>query len=159
MRCKKEQTLSTMLKLGKKAQYALVALLHLDRVAPRGTRVCTRELSQCYGIPEQHLGKILQKLGRAGILRSAQGVQGGYELACPAGDLRLGDILDALEPGSHGRSREHKILTAFPACYLLGLTHEVERKVLDMIHNFQLNEILDSIDLPEIHIPIMEAAG
>lgn len=148
-----------MLKLGKKAQYALVALFHLDRVALRGARVCTRELSQRYGIPEQHLGKILQKLGRAGILRSSQGVQGGYELACPLENLRLGDILQALDPDRHARSREHKILTAFPACYLLGLSREVEHKVLEKIYSLKLCEILDSIDLPEILIPDMEATG
>lgn len=148
-----------MLKLGKKAQYAMVALFHLDRVAMEGERVCTRELSQRYGIPEQHLGKVLQRLGRAGILHSVQGVQGGYELSRSLSDMTLGDILEAVEPQSHSCRREHTILTAFPACYLVGLSHEVERRVLEKVYSMRLHEILDSLDLPYTPLPMMEATA
>lgn len=138
-----------MIKLGKKAQYALVAMFHLDRVAP-GTRVTTRELSEHYGIPEQHLGKVLQRLGRAGLLTSVQGVQGGYELHRELRDIRLGEVLDAVDGKKVVHSvKHHTILTVFPACYVQGLAHEVERNVVERVHGMRLSDVLNTLDLPE----------
>ncbi|MCC5843733.1 MAG: Rrf2 family transcriptional regulator [Verrucomicrobia bacterium] len=147
-----------MIKLGKKTHYALVAMFHLDRVAPKGTRVNTHDLSQRYDIPEQHLGKVLQSLGRAGLLKSVQGVQGGYELLKDLNEIRLGDVLEALGGKAAPAVREpHTILTLFPACYVQGLAHEVERNVVERVHAMRLTEVLSQFDLPES--PNLEATG
>ena len=139
-----------MLKLGKKVHYALVAMFHLDRVADKGSRVTTHELSQRYDIPEQHLGKVLQCLGKAGLLKSVQGVQGGYELRRELKDIRLGDVMEAVGGGTPQRVRDsHTILTMFPACYVQGLAHEVERNVVERVHAMKLTEVLSQLDLPE----------
>ncbi len=140
-----------MLKLGKKVQYALVALVHLDRIEP-GSRVSTHELSERYGIPAEHLGKVLQRLGRAGLLKSAQGVQGGYELGRSLEGLRLGDLLRAVEGNSPAdATRPHTVLRAFPACYVQGLAHEVERHAVEAVHGLGVNEVLNRVDLPRVH--------
>lgn len=151
-----------MIKLGKKVHYALVAMFHLDRVAPPGARVNTRDLSVRYDIPEQHLGKVLQCLGRAGLLKSVQGVQGGYELHRDLKEIRLGDVMEALGGKSAGAPREsHTILTLFPACYVQGLAHEVERNVVERVHAMRLTEVLSHLDLPEslTESLTLEAAG
>lgn len=148
-----------MLKLGKKVQYALVALFHLDRVAP-GSRVTTRDLSCQYDVPEQHLGKVLHRLVRAGVLRSTQGVQGGYDLACDLELLRLGDLLEALDPDAEETlERDHTILTVFPACYVQGLAHEVERQVLDHVHGLRLSELLAQVHLPQLNPFALEVSA
>jgi Rrf2 family protein len=139
-----------MIKLGKKTHYALVAMFHLDRVAPKGSRVNTHDLSQRYDIPEQHLGKVLQSLGKAGVLRSIQGVQGGYELLKDLNEIRLGDVLEALGGKDAAAVREsHTILTLFPACYVQGLAHEVERNVVERVNAMRLTEVISQLDLPE----------
>ena len=150
-----------MLKLGKKVQYALVAMFHLDRVALPGTRVTTRELSLRYGIPEQHLGKVLQRLGRAGVLTSVQGVQGGYELHRSLRDISLGDVMNAVDGVRAAKKREnHTILTVFPACYVQGLTHEVERNVVERVHEMRLSEVLNPLDIsPSSPKNSLEATG
>ncbi|MGA0333151.1 MAG: RrF2 family transcriptional regulator [Kiritimatiellia bacterium] len=137
-----------MLKLGKQAQYALVALFHLDRVDP-GARVSTHELSQRYNIPEPHLGKVLQKLSKADLLVAVKGVQGGYELQTGLDQLRLGDLINALENKSHGtRPKRHTLLSAFPSCYVQGVVREVERRAIEQVHDMKLNDLLTELELP-----------
>jgi len=138
-----------MLKLGKKAQYALVALLHLDRVDP-GARVSTHDLSVQYDIPEPHLGKVLQKLSRAGLLNAVKGVQGGYELERPLEELRLGELMTALEPeAAWPTGPDHTVLDVFPSCYVQGLAREVERKAIGQLHEMPLYDLLDEMHTPE----------
>jgi Rrf2 family protein len=148
-----------MMKLSKKVQYALVAMFHLDRVAP-GTRVTTHDLSQLYDVPEQHLGKILQRLGKAGLLRSVQGVQGGYELHRSLREMTLGEVLEAVEGQSAPVARkDHTILTLFPACYVQGLAREVERTMIDRVHAMRLSEVLQQVNVPENDCIPLEVAG
>ncbi|MDA3874560.1 MAG: Rrf2 family transcriptional regulator [Kiritimatiellae bacterium] len=145
-----------MLKLGKQTHYALVALFHLDRVAP-GSRVSTHELSERYDIPEPHLGKVLQKLSRAGLLMAVKGVQGGYELNTSLRSLQLGDLILALEQAPRRRgATPHTILNAFPSCYMQGMVREVENRVLDRIHHISLNELLTEMEIPEFPAVPME---
>ena len=136
-----------MIKLGKKVQYGLVALVHLDRVAP-GTRVSTRDLSERYGIPEPHLGKVLQRMGRAKLLRSVQGVQGGYELACRLDALKLGTLMRAVEGLPAPEPREpHPILAVFPACFAHGLARELENQVGGFVEELNVADILNRMDV------------
>jgi FeS assembly SUF system regulator len=71
-----------MLRLTKKADYSLIALRHLAaRQLETGSAVSAKEVADCYGIPLPLLAKILQKLGKAGLVTSEQGTNGGYRLA------------------------------------------------------------------------------
>lgn len=145
-----------MIKLGKKTQYALVALFHLDRVSP-GSRASTHDLSMHYDVPEPHLGKVLQKLSRAGILQSVKGVQGGYELARPLKEMRLGDVLRALEPAqSRRRLENHTVLSAFPSCYVRGMAREVERQAIHHMYNLPLLELLSDLEFVRDPAPTLE---
>ncbi|MGC2660500.1 MAG: SUF system Fe-S cluster assembly regulator [Bryobacteraceae bacterium] len=71
-----------MLRLTKKADYSLIALRHLAaRQLDSGSAVSAKEVADSYGIPLPLLAKILQKLGKAGLITSEQGTNGGYRLA------------------------------------------------------------------------------
>jgi Rrf2 family protein len=49
------------------------------------------------GLPRDFLAKIFQKLVHAGILRSAKGRGGGFALGKPQHEIRLLDIVEAIE--------------------------------------------------------------
>ena len=83
-----------MLRLSKKADYALIAMRHLAAHADRGA-VSARELAEAYDIPPELLAKVLQKLVRARLLESHQGIRGGYGLGRPAG----ADVGGRRDPG------------------------------------------------------------
>ena len=71
-----------MLRLSKKADYALMALKHLAADASHGT-ASAREIAEQYDIPLELLAKVLQQLTRRGLLLSQMGIHGGYHLARP----------------------------------------------------------------------------
>jgi len=48
-------------------------------------------------IPSHFLAKILQQLARKGLLRSSKGPTGGFSLRVPADEIRLVDIVEALD--------------------------------------------------------------
>ncbi|MCC6216304.1 MAG: Rrf2 family transcriptional regulator [Polyangiaceae bacterium] len=83
-------------KLSSKSRYALRALFDLAYYSPRQP-VQIREIVDREGIPARFLEQIFQELKRAGIVASKRGPRGGYSLARSARDVRLGDVLRAVE--------------------------------------------------------------
>lgn len=85
-----------MLKLTKKADYGLIAMRHLAEHAAEGSHSAT-DLAELYGIPQEALAKILQKLVRAGLLTSQQGMHGGYMLARDARQISALEVIRAID--------------------------------------------------------------
>jgi Rrf2 family protein len=88
-----------MLRLSKKADYALMAMKHLalrgDRTA--GGSSSAREIAEQYDIPIELLAKVLQRLVRRGLLASQQGTRGGYQLARPPQQISVADVIQAID--------------------------------------------------------------
>jgi Rrf2 family protein len=85
-----------MLRLSKKADYALLAMRHLAANSDRGA-VSARELAETYDLPPELLAKVLQKLVRGRLLTSIQGIRGGYGLARPAASISVADVINAVD--------------------------------------------------------------
>ena len=85
-----------MLRLSKKADYALIAMKHL---AVRGDRASSsaREIAELYSIPIELLAKVLQRLVRGGLLVSQQGTRGGYQLARVPSQVSVADVIQAID--------------------------------------------------------------
>ena len=85
-----------MLRLSKKADYALIAMKHL---ALRGDRASSsaREIAEQYDIPIELMAKVLQRLVRRGLLASHQGIKGGYQLARAPGQISIADVIQAVD--------------------------------------------------------------
>jgi Rrf2 family protein len=85
-----------VLRLSKKADYALIAMKHL---AVRGDRVSSsaREIAELYSIPIELLAKVLQRLVRRGLLVSQQGTRGGYQLARVPSQVSVADVIQAID--------------------------------------------------------------
>ncbi len=85
-----------MLRLTKKADYALIAVKHLAEHAPVHAQ-SAKDIGEAYHIPVPLLAKILQQLTRAGILVSHSGINGGYSLARPATAITAFEVIRAIE--------------------------------------------------------------
>jgi len=55
------------------------------------------QLARAQGIPQNFLENILTELRRAGIVRTRRGADGGYQLARPAAEVTVADVLRAVE--------------------------------------------------------------
>jgi Rrf2 family protein len=85
-----------MLRLSKKADYALMAMKHLAVHGDRGA-ASAREIAGQYDIPIELLAKVLQRLARRGLLVSQQGTRGGYQLARTPALISVADVIQAID--------------------------------------------------------------
>src|SRR4029079_1191973 len=88
-----------MLRLSKKADYALMAMKHLAVRGDRGSQGSSsaREIAEQYNIPIELMAKVLQRLVRRGLLVSHQGTRGGYQLARGPEKISVADVSQAIE--------------------------------------------------------------
>jgi Rrf2 family iron-sulfur cluster assembly transcriptional regulator len=84
------------MKLGTRARYAVMAMVDLacqcnGRPVSLGEIAERQEISLCY------LEQLFAKLRRAGLVKSVRGPGGGYRLAHDRDDIRIGDIICAVD--------------------------------------------------------------
>jgi Rrf2 family protein len=85
-----------MLKLTKKADYALMAMKHLADHAHEGS-ASAKDVAESFSIPPEALAKILQRLAKAGLLLSQHGTNGGYRLARAAHTISAFEVIQAID--------------------------------------------------------------
>jgi Rrf2 family protein len=86
-----------MLRLSKKADYALIAMKHLAQKSPGAASTSAREIAEQYDIPIELLAKVLQRLVRTGLLVSTQGTRGGYALSRAPRSISVADVIQAID--------------------------------------------------------------
>jgi Rrf2 family protein len=88
-----------MLRLSKKADYALMAMKHLALRGDRSSHATAsaREIAELYDIPIELMAKVLQRLVRRGLLSSQQGTRGGYQLARTPMQISVADVIQAID--------------------------------------------------------------
>ena len=84
------------MKLSTKGRYAMVALFDLAMV-PDGALLSLAEISKRQDISLPYLEQLFVKLRRAGLVESVRGPGGGYKLARSTSDIRVADILGAVD--------------------------------------------------------------
>ncbi len=133
-----------MFQLSKRVEYGLIALRHMA-MKPRGQVFSAKEISKEYEIPYDLLAKVLQKLARSGIIRSTQGMHGGYMLATDPKALTVASVIRMIE--------EERPMIA--ECYIEGpgscdiFGSCTIRKPLGKVQR-SLNVLFDTMTLEEI---------
>ena len=84
-----------MLRLSKKTDYALISLTYVASLGDRPASA--REIAERHDIPVELLAKVLQRLVQRGVLRSQQGIHGGYLLARPADTVTVAEVVEAID--------------------------------------------------------------
>ncbi len=85
------------MKLTKRGEYGLKALLDLASQADPQAATQIKDIAKRQQIPVKFLEQILLTLKNAGILRSRAGLGGGYYLAKEPGDITLGQVVRLLD--------------------------------------------------------------
>ena len=86
-----------------KTQYGIRALVHLARMDAASASdaaaasEASAEIARAEGIPPKYLEGILNQLKTAGLVLSERGKNGGYRLAKPASEMKMIEIVEALE--------------------------------------------------------------
>lgn len=81
---------------GAGAEYALHSMLVL---ATQSVPVSISDLAGFQKIPERFLAKLFTRLKKAKLVKGTEGIAGGFVLARSAEDIRVMEILSAVDPG------------------------------------------------------------
>lgn len=79
-----------------KGEYGIMAVLDLA-LAHGADPVQAKAIADRQGIPIRFLEQILSALKHAGLVESSRGAHGGYRLSKPAEDIRVGDVIQAVD--------------------------------------------------------------
>lgn len=78
------------------AEYALRAIVALAQAGEEA--MVTRRIAEVTRVPAGYLAKVLQMLGRHGLVRSKRGFGGGFVLARHQGEITVLDVVNAVDP-------------------------------------------------------------
>jgi Rrf2 family nitric oxide-sensitive transcriptional repressor len=121
--------------------FALRTLLYLAAVERRST---VAEVAALFGISANHIAKVVNQLARSGYVRSIRGIGGGIELARPAVEIRLGDVIRDFEGSWHllecVASEGVCVIESF--CKLKRVLAEAERLQLEYLDGQTLADIV-----------------
>jgi Rrf2 family protein len=84
-----------MFKLSKKTEYCLLVLRHLARQADEVWTV--RDLARECRVPQPLLAKLMQQLARRDLVRSVQGLRGGYRLNRDLSQISLAEVVESVD--------------------------------------------------------------
>jgi Rrf2 family protein len=83
-------------------EYALRAMVYLTGEAPAART--TNQIAAVTKVPRAYLSKVLQGLGRAGLVQTHRGVGGGISLGKSAAETTILEVVNAVEPLERIRS-------------------------------------------------------
>ncbi len=84
------------MKLSTRARYGLRAMVDLAEHGG-GTPLMMRAIAEQQNLSKRYLDNIFATLRQAGIVHSVRGASGGYRLARPAEQIRVDEVVTALE--------------------------------------------------------------
>jgi Rrf2 family protein len=152
-----------MLRLSKKADYALIAMKHL---AQRTDVVSTsaREIAENYDIPIELMAKVLQRLVRTGLLASQQGTRGGYSLSRQAADISVADVIQAIDGPFTvtACSTEDSGCEQYDKCSIRDSLWRIRERILSALGTVTLAEMAAEPDdtrasAPQAHAAVLHA--
>lgn len=79
------------------AEYALRAIVAIAQ-SENDDAVTTQWIAKTTKVPAGYLPKVLQMLGRAGLVESRRGLGGGFRLARPAEQMSVLEVVNAVDP-------------------------------------------------------------
>jgi len=86
------------MKITRTSAYALHALIYMVRHAAQ-LPATGRAIARSEGIPDSYLARVLQRLTKAGYIRSPRGKRTGYVFAKPPEEIGLLELFETIEGG------------------------------------------------------------
>jgi Rrf2 family protein len=143
-----------MLKLTKKADYGLIAARHLAEHADLGA-CSAKDLAEMYGIPQEALAKILQRLVRSKLLISQHGTNGGYVLSRDPRTISVLEVVRAIEgPLFITSCKSEKGCSTSLKCTVREPLQKVSRTIEEVLGRLSVWELRESGEDSERLVPL-----
>lgn len=141
------------MRLTRYTDYALRILLHA--AADPAGRTSIAQVAAAHGISKNHVMKVVNQLANDGFLRTVRGRGGGFTLARPPEDIRLGEVVRRTEPDLHAADCGGCVIRA--GCGLTPLLAEAMNAFLGTLDRLTLADAL-ARGSPDLFPPVREEA-
>lgn len=102
-------------------------------------------IATAYQISENHLTKVVHRLGQAGLIETIRGRNGGMRLARPATAIGIGDVVRAMEPSiALVECQTGQPCAIKGACLLQTIMEEAQAALLAVLDSHSLADISGS---------------
>jgi Rrf2 family iron-sulfur cluster assembly transcriptional regulator len=150
------------MRLSTKGRYAVMAMADLAQHEAANKPVSLADIAQRQEISLSYLEQLFAKLRRGGLVKSVRGPGGGYRLSRPSAELRIADIIVAVdEPIAATRCKpgSSKGCTAQGArCVTHDLWEELGRQIHVFLSGVSLSDVVEKRVLGRAQ-PCAAAAG
>jgi Rrf2 family nitric oxide-sensitive transcriptional repressor len=128
--------------------YSLRVLIYLGVQSEK--LVTIKQISEHYGISNNHLLKVVHQLGLLGFIETVRGRNGGLRLARPASQIVIGDVVRKMEQdmalvhcfATEGRIDPGSDCRIMGACVLKGALAKALQAFLDVLDQYTLAELV-----------------
>jgi Rrf2 family transcriptional regulator, nitric oxide-sensitive transcriptional repressor len=128
--------------------YSLRVLIYLGVQSDK--LVTIKQISEHYGISNNHLLKVVHQLGLLGFIETVRGRNGGLRLARPASQIVIGDVVRKMEQdmalvhcfAAEGRIDPASECRIMNACVLKGALSKALQAFLDVLDQYTLAELV-----------------
>ena len=132
------------MKLSTKGRYGTRAMLELALDYKKGP-VLLREIAQRQEISERYLERMMTALVSAGLVRSSRGKHGGFTLAKPPGEIRLSQVIQAVE-GSIAPSLcvdDPKVCDRVDICITRDIWKKLKKSMVETLDSITLENMVE----------------
>lgn len=135
-----------MIKLSTKGRYGTRLMLHLARAYSEGKKsVILKDVAEEEGISLRYLEQIIIPLKFANLVKSIRGAGGGYSLTRKPSEIKLVDILEALEGPCAlvDCVIDKNFCSRLPRCAVYEIWKEASKVLEDYFSKVTLQTLLD----------------
>ncbi len=143
-----------MLKLSKKADYALIALQYIateqygEHAYPACRVVNTKEIAEEHHIPLELLAKVLQALAKHDVIESQNGPKGGYVLAREPRDISIAQVLEAIEgplgiADCYQEKDDHTACEQMDHCNIRTPLLKVQESIVHLLSSMSIEDMME----------------
>ncbi|WP_133140694.1 Rrf2 family transcriptional regulator [Legionella genomosp. 1] len=122
--------------------YSLRALIYITL---RKESCTIKDITEAYGISNNHMVKIIHNLAILGLIKTIRGKNGGIVMASQPETINLGRIITQLEPHFDlvpCFNKEKANCCIAPVCKLKGVLHEAQAAFMEVLDRYTLADVL-----------------
>lgn len=133
--------MSTILNISKMVSIALHSMVII--AAEEENLINVKSIAGILGVSEAHLAKVMQKLVKAGYVRSVRGPKGGFTLALAPETLSLLDIYEVFEgPIQNEGCPMNCQVCAFQTCIFGDMPHRINSEFIKYMQGIKVSDLM-----------------
>jgi len=139
-----------MMQLTQFTDYSLRALIYITL---RNESCTIKDITEAYGISNNHMVKIIHNLSKLGLIKTIRGKNGGILMGAQPKTINLGQLIVQLEPHfdlvpCFNKAKVNCCIA--PVCRLKGVLHEAQSAFMGVLERYTLADVV--YNKPELSV-------